>query len=137
MLGSMNHLRLTHLRIVFHYKTHHISLNPKAISPDESPEISVRQTDLHPVAARLFDAMPTLQHVFLTHCGRTWVWAGSSTQLRNTWSASAAWRSATAGADEGSGSGSSYSCVEIGGAEAEAVMDREELQLSRREEVSR
>ena len=135
MLGSMNHLRLTHLRIVFHYKTHHISLNPKAISPDESPEISVRQTDLHPVAARLFDAMPTLQHVFLTHCGRTWVWAGSSTQLRNTWSASGAWRSATAGADEGRGS--SYSCVEIGGAEAEAVMDREELQLSQREEVSR
>ncbi|KAM5539860.1 hypothetical protein V8D89_006363 [Ganoderma adspersum] len=133
LMGWTGHLCLTHLRIVFHYKIHQY---PRATSSASCPENSVRETDLQLIAARLLDTVPTLQHVFLTHCGRMWAWAGSCTRLHSKWSASGAW--CAAGADEDNNTcppnpGLKRSpCVEI--SRPEGVMDREELQLTQREE---
>ena len=142
----MRHLRLTHFRLVFHYKVYCIVLDPEdpcfniaALHDDEGPtEIDTpRETDLLPAAARLFDAIPTLQHVFLTTCGRTWVWVESYMRLRDKWCCSKGWRAAGDDKDLHDSPGPKRSsCVEISGAEAEAVMDREGLRLSQREEVS-
>ncbi|KAM5535283.1 hypothetical protein V8D89_011089 [Ganoderma adspersum] len=134
LAGSMDHLRLTHLRVVFHYKIHHVATYSNAAPLDLGPGAvdTPREADLQLIAARLFDAMPTLQHVFLTHCGRTWVWAGSYTQLHSKWSASGAWRAA--GVDENIRLKRSLGMDSISRAETKAVMDREELQLSQREE---
>ncbi|KAM5539857.1 hypothetical protein V8D89_006360 [Ganoderma adspersum] len=136
VMGSMHHLHLTHLRIVFHYKIHHLAINHKSTSTSvasgEGAVDTPREADLQLVAARLFDAMPTLQHVFLTHCGRRWIWTGSYTQLHSKWSSSGAWRAA--GAAENISLKRSLCLGSISGAEAKAVLDLEELQLSQREE---
>ena len=127
----MAHLRLTHLRIVCYHKVYSTRTDPWARPRDaraaNADNLNAHETDLQRVAARLFAAVPTLQHVFLTQCGRMWLWVGSFTQLHSKWSMSGAWRNEDARL---------RSCTELGGAEAEALMDREELQLSQREEVS-
>ena len=134
----MTHLRLTHLRIVFHY-----SIRPPISAQTEEPCVTpyddfaqniAHDTDLYPAAAQLLDTMQKLQYVLLTTCGvrryrMPWKY----------WHSSKAWRlveadedAVTPGCPPDSGR---PSCMEISGEEAEAVIDKQELYLRYREEV--
>ena len=115
-------------------------------------EYVVHETDLHPAAIRLVDAVPSLQYVSLTTCGER-RYRGAPAGNSKYWHSSKAWRVVghRDGANEdsnfhlspyappaGNDSGGSRSLrvVEVTKEEAEAVMDREDLRLRDREEVS-
>ncbi|KAM5538323.1 hypothetical protein V8D89_007925 [Ganoderma adspersum] len=70
LLGSIKHLRLTHMRIVFYYTVYLFLRNP--VSNADPVNIRVMDgMDIHLTARRFVDAMPTLRCLFLTTCGHT------------------------------------------------------------------
>ena len=139
LIDSMKHLHLTHLRIVFMYEVRREndeSIRTPLDDEDESVYV-VNEEVLHPIASRFCNAMPTLRYVLLTTSGYT--------SLLNGWQifkqvskrfSSKAWRAP--GGDTGLSSSDieRRPCVEIGSDEAEAIIDREELHLGSREQVS-
>ena len=148
----MKHLRLTHLRVVFHHSVLSPGAGPppvelNAASDSEGSDFLqhvVQDADLYPAAIRLLDTMETLQYVLLTTCGARQYGAGTGTPGKY-WYSSRAWR--VASVDEhlpGPGSQDtqagtkrcSGSCVEIDDEAAEMVIEQEELYMGRREEVS-
>ena len=155
---------LTHLRLVFDYDIEIESRavdrpvsEPESVRPqgpgapfeeDEREheneedwlEYVAHETDLRPAAIRLVDAGPSLQYVSLTTCGER-RYKGAPGSNSKYWHSSKAWRvvGRRGGAHEDLESSSSTSrlgVVEVTKEEAEAVMDREELRLRDREEVS-
>ncbi len=89
------------------------------------------EMDLHLLATRLIDTMPTLRYIFLTTCGHT-VRHGipSRSALDAEWRSSKAWRVVRRDANR-----PASECVELSRTDAERVMDEEELHLSRNKEV--
>ena len=99
--------------------------------------------DLDLTAARFVDAMPTLQHFFLTTCGHTHAipsrkkWSASQQQVLGKWLSSKAWRVVhDTGGIYSTDESSSVSSLELSGEVAERILDKEKMQLSRHEEVS-
>ncbi|KAM5538310.1 hypothetical protein V8D89_007912 [Ganoderma adspersum] len=93
LIDSMKHLRLTHLRLVFHYTVHKSTLDLSG-SAEREPHNTAGDTDLYPTAIRFFDAMPTLQYVALTACGHMYdspVCAPQTLRIQK-WHSSKAWR---------------------------------------------
>lgn len=142
----MKHLRLTHLRIVIHYRLFH-GMPPrwKRLDPDTIHDAELlnavipSETDLHPAGTMFFDMMPTLQYVFLTACRRTCTgkWPEPCKHLNNPWLSSKAWRAAGVHGDPHPSGAIHGPCVELDNETASAIIDREELQLSPSDEVSR
>ena len=107
------------------------SVQPQAPFEDNFVQYIAHETDLHPAAIRLLNAMPTLQYVSLTTCGQR-RYSGAW----KYWHSSKAWRVVEMDRSGTKVPGGSGSCVELTGDEAEAVIDEEELYLCYREEVS-
>ncbi|KAI1791018.1 hypothetical protein LXA43DRAFT_1182178 [Ganoderma leucocontextum] len=126
LIDSMKHLRLMHYYNV--YQASSRKTRPNTVFDGEFVNIA-READLHPAATRFFDAMPTLQYVFLTTCGHTYLLAGGSWNARNKWSSSKAWQVDDVNEKLRWSNGKRGSCVEMSDEAAKVVMDREELQL--------
>ena len=142
----MKHLRLTHLRLVFHYEVcrdqDDTSAAPQGTRLSASKEDSMylaSEEDLRPTASRLFRTMPSLQYALLTTCGYTTVLNRTrSRRHASRWLSSRAWRIKDVHEDlTASPSTEWWPCVEMSNDEAEAVINREELHLGRKEQVSR
>ncbi|KAM5538325.1 hypothetical protein V8D89_007927 [Ganoderma adspersum] len=142
LIGSIKHLRrLTHLRIVFHSAVYLSAWDPL---PDEDLKKIAHRIDLLPAAARFVDAMPpTLEYLFLTTCGHTYIIPHTyrcpafRQQTLDRWFSSQAWQIVHDKEFEDhhlldSGLGS---CAELTGEAEERILDREELHLSHHEEV--
>ena len=100
------------------------------------------EMDLDLTAARFVDAMPTLQHFFLTTCGHTHAipsrkkWSASQQQVLGKWLSSKAWRVVHDTGDIYSvDAPNSLSCLELSGEVAERISDKEDMHLSLHEEV--
>ena len=141
----MKHLRLTHLRLVFHYEVcrdqDDTSAAPQGTPLSASKEDSMylaSEEDLHPMAARLFRTMPSLQYALLTTCGYATVLnRARSRRHASRWLSSKAWRVKDVHEDlRASPSTERWPCVEMSN-EEEAVINREELYLGSKELVSR
>ncbi len=105
--------------------------------------------DLDLTTTRFANMMPTLKYVFLTTCGHTYAipsrlkkgqWLPDRQQTLNKWLSSKAWLVIRDDQDEdesslGPTNAKLGSCTELSRETAERVVDREELQLSRHEEV--
>ena len=134
----MKHLRLTHLRLVLHYEVcrdqDDTSAVPQGTPLSASKEDSVylaSEEDLHPTATRLFRTMPSLQYALLTTCGYATVLNRTRSRWHaSRWLSSKAWRIKEVHEDL-------RPCVEMSNDEAEAVINREELHLGSKEQVSR
>ncbi|TBU48282.1 hypothetical protein BD309DRAFT_950064 [Dichomitus squalens] len=137
LIVSIKHLRLTHLRLVVCY--HVFQSMSKRTQPnmgvDEDFVNTARESDLLPAATAFLEAMPSLEYIFLTTCGRTYVPVGRRWEERHKWLSSKAWR--VAGRHEGPDvpSAATGMLVELSSEAAEVIIDREEFQLSLREEV--
>ncbi|PIL31123.1 hypothetical protein GSI_05819 [Ganoderma sinense ZZ0214-1] len=144
LVRSIQHLRLTHLRIIFRASVHH-----SARMPPRRDELfqTACGVDLRSAAARFVNAMPSLRYLFLTACGHTYVVPAPKARLLferrtlDSWFSSAAWQldvacdNATHKSDSGVSDASlSSSCVKLSRDAMERIMDREELRLSRYEE---
>ena len=99
--------------------------------------------DLSTAAARIIDEMPTLEHLFLTTCGHTYVvptkkgWPVFRKRTLESWLSTKAWRVDHRERDDVCLSDMGLdSCKELGAEVAERIMSREELHLSRHEQVS-
>ncbi|KAI1786803.1 hypothetical protein LXA43DRAFT_1184911 [Ganoderma leucocontextum] len=137
LIDVMKHLRLTHLRIVFDYDLYQgdeppTQRNRAAFDDDEFLNM-VRGADLHAAATRFFDAIPTLQYVFLTTCGHTYLPTRAGTdwsqKAHRKWSSSKAWQVDDVNEELHWSDGKRVSCVEISSETAKVVMDREALYL--------
>ncbi|KAM5538342.1 hypothetical protein V8D89_007944 [Ganoderma adspersum] len=145
LVHSMEHLRLTHLRIIVYHRIPPPGSERKKLegprvaseSDEEFAQNVAHDADLRPAAIRLLSTMQTLQYVFLTTCGirlccEPWKY----------WHSSKAWKATSVGVDEephpspgpSSTKKGSRPCVEMDSDEAEAVIDEQELYLRRREE---
>ena len=100
------------------------SVQPQAPFEDDFVQYIAHETDLHPAAIRLLNAMPTLQYVSLTTCGQR-RYSGAW----KYWHSSKAWRVVEMDRSDTKVPGGSGSCVELTG-------DEEELYLRYREAVS-
>ncbi|KAI1786812.1 hypothetical protein LXA43DRAFT_1184920 [Ganoderma leucocontextum] len=137
LIDVMKHLRLTHLRIVFDYDVYQGDGGPtqrnRAAFDDDEFLNMVRGADLHAAATRFFDAIPTLQYVFLTTCGHTYLPTRAGTdwsqKARRKWSSSKAWQVDDVNEELHWSDRKRVSCVEISSETAKVVMDREALYL--------
>ncbi|PIL31120.1 hypothetical protein GSI_05816 [Ganoderma sinense ZZ0214-1] len=140
LFGSMMHLRLTHLRVVFRYTVwHEATTGPSAIQARDAM-YTAHETDLHAVATRVFDAMPTIQYVLLATCGHTYQCLPrneappGATETVNKWHASKAWRAPDSPITKGH-SKAKASPVALSREAAEKIVAQEELHSSCDEEV--
>ncbi|PIL31091.1 hypothetical protein GSI_05787 [Ganoderma sinense ZZ0214-1] len=122
LVHSIRHLRLTHLRVVFRASEHRSSRTPPRQDKLFQAGCGV---DLFPIARRFVSAMPSLQNVFLTACGSTWLSSGA-------WQVVHGEEVLHPGGP--SDASVSSSCVELSREATQWIMDREELYLSRAEE---
>ncbi|KAM5538321.1 hypothetical protein V8D89_007923 [Ganoderma adspersum] len=146
LLLSIKHLHLlTHLRIVFRSTTYYSVRQPP---PNRDLMNRLCEIDLHPAAIQLIAEMPTLDHLFLTSCGRAYA---LQTKTKNgqpvyrqriieRWLSTKAWRvdhdhdeeEDRLPADAGLGSGPCT--MELSPEVAERIVNQEELHLFRHEE---
>ncbi|KAM5542664.1 hypothetical protein V8D89_003625 [Ganoderma adspersum] len=142
LIGMVKPLRLTHFRVVLDYRLFcerlawpteqrsHFDATLNDVVPSE--------TDLHPAAVQLFDAIPTLQYVFLA-VSRYNCTADSPERymhLDSLWESSKAWRAIGVDGDPHPSGRTRGSCVELDSIAAEVVLRREELKLHHGEKVS-
>ncbi|PIL31090.1 hypothetical protein GSI_05786 [Ganoderma sinense ZZ0214-1] len=145
LVSSIKHLRLTHLRVVFHYSVY--LFMRKAVLDARLGDVGAADgMDLRLAAERFSGTIPTLRYVFLTTCGQTHAtptrkrWSEFRTQMLQKWHSSKAWRVVRAQADEELHPSDSDvelgpgSCVELSGEAGERIVHREGLELSRREQ---
>ncbi|PIL31089.1 hypothetical protein GSI_05785 [Ganoderma sinense ZZ0214-1] len=146
LIDSVKHLRLTHLRIVFHYAIwwpQQRAIPTHSLTPEQIAVYIADKGDLHTVATRIFDAMPTAQYIFLTTCGHSYPDRHLNEKrtdgltVLNKWHASKAWRRAAHPLAEGRRelSNAKASPVELSGEATEKIIAQEELYLSSDEEV--
>ncbi|PIL31122.1 hypothetical protein GSI_05818 [Ganoderma sinense ZZ0214-1] len=141
LIDSVKHLRLTHLRVVFHYTVwHQASKNPSTIQEQDAIYTSGEE-DLHTVATRVFDAMPTIRYVLLATCGHSYQHVsrnearpGASMKTLRKWHASKAWRAPDPLPEAHQLSNAKASPVALNEEAAEKIVAQEELHLSRDEE---
>ena len=137
--ASLQHLRgLTHLRVVFHF----ILRGREAVSPEtEYGEAYMRALrgpafdHAEKTAASLVRALPSLEYVFLTAAGR--IESGGfarSTTVFARWHTERAWR-VEPPTDESKGKERSQVLVELHEEVAETIIRKEELILSKPDEV--
>ncbi|KAI1784330.1 hypothetical protein LXA43DRAFT_1101507 [Ganoderma leucocontextum] len=136
---SMQHLRLTHLRVVLHYHLRvHQDGAPMQTQLDLSRNLYTAgegDRDLYRAAVRFFNSMPALQYLFLTTCGYVLTVNGNSSSCTCQRLSSQAWRAVGSAEDlHPSDAAERGPCQEISSEMAETVMDREELHLRSRDE---
>ncbi|PIL31128.1 hypothetical protein GSI_05824 [Ganoderma sinense ZZ0214-1] len=140
LISSTKLLHLTHLRLIFHYTVHQTT---RATVAERDPVNTAGETDLYPTAMRFFNAMPSLEYILLTACGcmfRTppsYSWEPEPGKTLNKWLSSTAWaREVHDHEGYHSWRANSDSFIDrLGKEDAERVVAREELYLSRDEEV--
>ncbi|PIL31100.1 hypothetical protein GSI_05796 [Ganoderma sinense ZZ0214-1] len=145
LVRSIQHLRLTHVRIVFSSAVYQSSRTPPR---HDGPFKAVRGVDLCPAATRFVDAMPSLRYLFLTAYGRTVVvpapklknQSAFDRRVTEVWHSSGAWQ-VVHGEEaplpgEPADAKVSSSCVELSHEAKERIMVQEDLHLSREEEAS-
>ena len=135
-------LRLTHLRVVLDYRLfcERLAWPTEQRSNFDATLDSVvpSETDLHPAAVQFFDAIPSLQYVFLAVS--SYDCTASSPErymhLDSLWESSKAWQAIGVDGDPHSSGMMRGSCVELDSIAAEVILRREELKLHRGEKVS-
>ena len=134
----MNPLRITHLRIVFHF------CNYQAVLGTFKGDIvnTVCNVDLQSMAARFMNVMATLDYLFLMAYGRGYAVKRHKDrghlyeyQKLRRWLLSKAWQAVRDREEPGPSNATSGLCKELSSEAARRIMDREELHLSRGEEV--
>ena len=138
----MKHLRLTHLRVIFH-KSVLLPLRSDPSGPrrtrdsDEDSALNkVHGADIYLAAVQLVNMIQSLRYVLFTTCGVCKYDARSK-----YWHSSKAWRVADHNIGDAAAtldlpSDTGLKLVEISGEAAETVIDEEELHMGRRGEVS-
>ncbi|KAM5538308.1 hypothetical protein V8D89_007910 [Ganoderma adspersum] len=129
LIGSIKHLRITYLRIVFHYTVRQPARKPPS---DEELKISCG-IDARPAAAQFVKAIPTLRYLFLTTYGHTQIVTRThggldcQRQKLDLWLSSDAWQVMPDTEATHPLNMELCSCVELSPEAAERIMDREEL----------
>ncbi|KAM5538335.1 hypothetical protein V8D89_007937 [Ganoderma adspersum] len=134
LIGSVKHLRLTHLRVIFH-KSVLLPLRSDTSGPsgtrdsDEDFALNiVHDADIHLAAIQLVDMIQSLRYVLFTTCGV----CQYDTHWKY-WHSSKAWRVAGHNTTPDQPSDTELKLLEISGEAAEMVIDEEELHMGRRE----
>lgn len=146
MIGAIQHLNLTHLRLVVYYNIDLVDENAPAYS--KGFVRSLREHNPSSVAAALMEAVPTLRYVFLTFGGQYEVSVQQYDEevkedrtvigLRGHWMTSSGWASVEGeGAELGSKSRAGpRPFKKLGDEVAEKAVEDEGLLVSREDEVS-
>ena len=125
LLGALEPLRLTHLRIIFSCGRHHDDISfPRDVYD------GLRSCKFDRIVWGLPSVMPSLSHIFITSAGRA---IGSDqAEVEETWDISRAWR-VRRSAPEGM---VNVDLEELTAIEREAAIEREELRATERATVS-
>ena len=135
-------LRLTHLRVVLDYR---LFCERLAWPVEQRSDFDATldgvvpsETDLYPAAVQFFDAIPTLQYLFLAVSRYNCTTSSPERymHLDSLWESSKAWRAVGVDGNPHLSGTMRGSCVELDSIAAEVVLRREELKLHRGEKVS-
>lgn len=146
MIGAIQNLNITHLRLVIYYNIDLVDENAPAYS--KGFVRSLREHNPSSVAAALMEAVPTLRYVFLTFGGQYEVSVQQYDEevkedrtvigLRGHWMTSSGWASVEGeGAELGSKArAGSRTFKKLGEGATEKMVQDERLLVSREDDVS-